>query len=65
MERKKPMYESSGLSVTDEALAEVSAWAAGREDRAVRLAIVRDAAAGLSVSESARTLGVSRPTVTA
>lgn len=59
------MRESSGLSLTDEELAEVGAWAAGREDRAVRLAIVRDAAAGLSVSESARALGVSRPTVTA
>ncbi|MFE0759618.1 ROK family protein [Streptomyces smyrnaeus] len=59
------MNGPTGFSLTDDALEEVTAWAAGREDRAVRLGIVLDAAAGLSVSESARGLGVSRPTVTA
>ncbi|MCW1100234.1 ROK family protein [Streptomyces sp. RS2] len=59
------MQEPTGSSLTDEALKEVVTWADGREERAVRLAIVRDMAAGLSVSESARAMGVSRPTVTA
>ncbi|MFJ2648162.1 ROK family protein [Streptomyces sp. NPDC087420] len=51
--------------MTDRDLAELSAWAKDRSDRAVRLRIVRDAAAGLSVSQSARELRISRPTVTA
>jgi predicted NBD/HSP70 family sugar kinase len=40
------------------------AWARGRPERTVRARIVLDAAAGLSVSGSARALGISRPTVT-
>jgi predicted NBD/HSP70 family sugar kinase/transposase len=39
-------------------------WAADRPDRFVRARIVLDAEAGVSVAESARALGVSRPTVT-
>ncbi|MDX6356123.1 MAG: hypothetical protein QOF98_3026, partial [Streptomyces sp.] len=59
------MQKPDELSFTDQDLAELSAWAQGRSDRTVRLRIVQDAAAGLSVSESARGLGISRPTVTA
>ncbi|MFF4749144.1 ROK family protein [Streptomyces sp. NPDC002514] len=59
------MRRSSQLVLTDEDFAELGAWAEGRKDRVVRLGIVHDAAAGLSVSQSARRLGVSRPTVTA
>ena len=59
------MHKPDGLSLTDQDLAGLSAWAQGRSDRTVRLRIVQDAAAGLSVSESARGLGISRPTVTA
>ncbi|WP_243869200.1 ROK family protein [Streptomyces liangshanensis] len=51
--------------MTDRDLAELNAWAKDRSDRALRLRIVRDAAAGLSVSQSARELRISRPTVTA
>ncbi|MFF1920601.1 ROK family protein [Streptomyces sp. NPDC058221] len=53
------------MSFSDRDLAELSAWAQDRDDRTVRLRILQDAAVGLSVSESARVLGVSRPTVTA
>ncbi|ONK12402.1 N-acetylglucosamine repressor [Streptomyces sp. MP131-18] len=38
-------------------------WSRERPDRDVRARIILDAAAGVSVSDSARTLGVSRPTV--
>ncbi|MFR9725978.1 ROK family protein [Streptomyces sp. MS19] len=40
------------------------AWSQAGPDRSVRARIVLDAARGVSVSESARALGVSRPTVT-
>ncbi|MEL3947298.1 ROK family protein [Streptomyces sp. LNU-CPARS28] len=53
------------MSLTDEDLAELRAWAAGREGRETRCAIVQHAADGMSVSDSARELDVSRPTVTA
>jgi predicted NBD/HSP70 family sugar kinase/transposase len=59
------MRQPSDFSLTERELAELSAWAGDRAERAVRVRIVRDAAAGLSVSRSARELGVSRPTVTA
>ncbi|MCA1220422.1 ROK family protein [Streptomyces sp. 8L] len=59
------MRQPSDFTLTERELAELGAWAEGREDRTVRVRIVRDAAAGLSVSRSARELGVSRPTVTA
>ncbi|MCI3238929.1 ROK family protein [Streptomyces spinosisporus] len=59
------MRKPSEWSLTDKDLAELRAWAEGREDRSVRLRIVQDAAAGLSVSQSARAIGISRPTVTA
>ncbi|MEV6130609.1 ROK family protein [Streptomyces violaceusniger] len=59
------MHTPSELALTEQELTELSAWAGSRQDRALRLAIVRDAAAGLSVSQSARALGISRPTVTA
>ncbi|MFJ5262614.1 ROK family protein [Streptomyces sp. NPDC088387] len=59
------MPKSSRLSLTDGDLAALGSWAEGRRDRAVRLGVVLDAAAGLSVSQSARRLGISRPTVTA
>ncbi|MFC8077745.1 ROK family protein [Streptomyces sp. NPDC057307] len=58
------MPKPTKMSFTDEELAELRAWAAGREDRATRLAIVQHAADEVSVSDSARELGVSRPTVT-
>lgn len=59
------MRKPAELSLTDRDLAELSAWAEGRSDRTVRFKTVLDAAAGLSVSQSARSLGISRPTVTA
>ncbi|MFJ4790020.1 ROK family protein [Streptomyces sp. NPDC088794] len=51
--------------MTEQEIADLHAWADGRQDRAVRLRIVEDAMAGLSVSRSAQALGISRPTVTA
>ncbi|MCF3963173.1 helix-turn-helix domain-containing protein, partial [Streptomyces fuscigenes] len=59
------MERADDFPLTERRLAELEAWAGDREDRAVRARIVRDAAAGLSVSRSARELGLSRPTVTA
>ncbi|MBU3865848.1 helix-turn-helix domain-containing protein, partial [Streptomyces sp. 4503] len=59
------MSTSGEVSLTERELAELEAWSGDRPERAVRVAIVRDAAAGLSVSRSAHRLGVSRPTVSA
>ncbi|MFE2642624.1 ROK family protein [Streptomyces nigra] len=59
------MHKPGESPFTDRELAEIRVWAKGRSDRTVRLRIVQDAAAGMSVSQSARRLGVSRPTVTA
>ncbi|WP_030904955.1 ROK family protein [Streptomyces sp. NRRL F-5126] len=59
------MHKPNTWSLTEQELADLLAWAEGRQDRAVRLKIVQDAMAGLSVSRSAQSLGVSRPTVTA
>lgn len=59
------MHRATDFSLTADELDELRSWAEAREDRSVRVRIVRDAAAGVSVSDSARALGVSRPTVTA
>ncbi|MFJ4918811.1 ROK family protein [Streptomyces sp. NPDC088725] len=59
------MHRATDFALTEPELSALLTWAEGREDRAVRARIVRDAADGLSVSDSARQLGVSRPTVTA
>ncbi|MCZ4602457.1 ROK family protein [Streptomyces sp. Lzd4kr] len=59
------MHKPGESPFTDRELAEIRVWAKGRSDRTVRLRIVQDAAAGMSVSQSARRLGISRPTVTA
>lgn len=61
MQRSK----SSQFSLSTRARAELDDWVDGRKDRAVRAGIVLDAAAGVSVAQSARGLGVSRPTVMA
>lgn len=59
------MQGSGDISPSDRDLAELANWAGDRADRGIRAAIVRDAAAGVSVAQSARRLGVSRPTVMA
>ncbi|AEM83079.1 ROK family protein [Streptomyces violaceusniger] len=59
------MSTSGEVSLTQRELAELDAWSGNRPERAVRAAIVQDAAAGLSVSQSAHRLGISRPTVSA
>ncbi|WP_329373227.1 ROK family protein [Streptomyces sp. NBC_00669] len=59
------MQRPADIALTDHQLAELAVWAEGGAERAVRVGIVRDAAAGVSVTESARRLGVSRPTVMA
>ncbi|MFJ5265573.1 ROK family protein [Streptomyces sp. NPDC088387] len=65
MEISRVMHKPNTWSLTEQELADLHAWAEGRQDRAVRRRIVEDAVAGLSVSRSAQALGVSRPTVTA
>ncbi len=57
------MHEGPELVLTPAEWEALRAWSAGRPDRGVRARIVLDAAAGVSVSDSARALGVSRPTV--
>ncbi|GAA3878725.1 ROK family protein [Streptomyces sedi] len=57
------MQDQQRLSLTEADREALRAWAADRPEREVRARIVRDAADGVSVSESARTLRVSRPTV--
>ncbi|WP_049572156.1 helix-turn-helix domain-containing protein, partial [Streptomyces sp. SBT349] len=57
------MHDVPELVLSDDERVALRTWAAERPDRLVRARIVLDAAAGLSVSDSARALGVSRPTV--
>ncbi|MEO3749456.1 ROK family protein [Streptomyces sp. B6B3] len=57
------MHEGPELVLTPAEREALRAWSAGRPDRGVRARIVLDAADGVSVSDSARALGVSRPTV--
>ncbi|KIF77664.1 ROK family protein [Streptomyces sp. 150FB] len=59
------MHRATDFPLDGTALEALLTWAEGRSDRSVRARIVRDAAEGVTVSDSARTLGVSRPTVTA
>jgi predicted NBD/HSP70 family sugar kinase/transposase len=59
------MQRPTDITLTARQLTELNAWAEGGKERAVRAGIVRDAAAGVSVTRSAHRLGVSRPTVTA
>ncbi|MFJ2419768.1 ROK family protein [Streptomyces brevispora] len=59
------MRGDSDFPLSDRDLTELAVWERGREDRSVRAAIVRDAAQGVSVAQSARGLAVSRPTVMA
>jgi len=59
------MRRPTDITLTARQLTELTAWAKGGGERAVRAGIVRDAAAGVSVGISAHRLGVSRPTVTA
>ncbi|SOD60509.1 Sugar kinase of the NBD/HSP70 family, may contain an N-terminal HTH domain [Streptomyces zhaozhouensis] len=57
------MQDQPAISLTEADREALRAWAAGRPEREVRARIVRDAADGVSVSDSARALRVSRPTV--
>ncbi|MDX6355838.1 MAG: hypothetical protein QOF98_2741 [Streptomyces sp.] len=59
------MQRPTGITLTARQLTELTAWAEGGRERAIRAGIVSDAAAGVAVSRSAQRLGVSRPTVTA
>ncbi|KAB8170937.1 ROK family protein [Streptomyces sp. 3MP-14] len=58
------MHDHPELPLTEAERAALLAWAAERPEREVRARIVLDAADGVSVSDSARALRVSRPTVT-
>ncbi|TDC61277.1 helix-turn-helix domain-containing protein, partial [Streptomyces hainanensis] len=57
------MHDVPELALSDAEREALRAWSAGRPDREVRARIVLDAAAGASVSDTARALGLSRPTV--
>ncbi|WP_052852877.1 ROK family protein [Streptomyces avicenniae] len=58
------MRDHQELPLSESDRAALLTWSRARSDRSVRARIVLDAARGVSVSESARALGVSRPTVT-
>ncbi|UED84107.1 ROK family protein [Streptomyces profundus] len=58
------MHDLPELPLSETARQALLNWAAGREDREVRARIILDAADGVSISDSARALGISRPTVT-
>ncbi|MFD7225760.1 ROK family protein [Streptomyces sp. NPDC059892] len=60
----RDMDEMSKPVLSDRDREALRAWARGGPERSVRARIVLDAEAGLSVSGSARALGISRPTVT-
>ncbi|WP_249416831.1 ROK family protein [Streptomyces sp. TS71-3] len=60
----REMADAAEPPLTEKERAALRAWARGSAERAVRARIVLDADAGLSVTDSARHLGVSRPTVT-
>ncbi|MFJ9029539.1 ROK family protein [Streptomyces sp. NPDC102274] len=64
MSAMRDMDEASKPVLSDRDHEALRAWARGGPERSVRARIVLDAAAGLSVSGSARALGISRPTVT-
>ncbi|MEV8394607.1 MULTISPECIES: ROK family protein [unclassified Streptomyces] len=64
MTAMRDMDEARKPVLSDRDREALHAWARGGPERSVRARIVLDAEAGLSVSGSARALGVSRPTVT-
>ncbi|MFJ6183251.1 ROK family protein [Streptomyces sp. NPDC092295] len=64
MSAMRDMDETSKPVLSDRDREALRVWARGGPERSVRARIVLDAEAGLSVSGSARSLGISRPTVT-
>ncbi|MFJ4439886.1 ROK family protein [Streptomyces sp. NPDC088923] len=61
----RPAAPAPGFALTSADRTRLRGWARGSGARALRAQIVLDASAGTGVIDSARRLGVSRPTVTA
>ncbi|NJA55193.1 helix-turn-helix domain-containing protein, partial [Streptomyces sp. NEAU-H3] len=59
-----PAASAAGFALTPADRTRLRGWARGSGARALRAQIVLDASAGTGVIDSARRLGVSRPTVT-